>query len=104
MLVTFRTEAHENITMFGDVAQRLLQLMGHSGHVPSALTAEEVPRALQRLELGIAHVKNQTPPPTKATPAYAEEDDDTVSLAHRAVPLLELLRAAAKQQATVLWE
>ncbi len=50
MLVTFFCPAYANITMFGDVAVRLLKMMGHSGTVPSALLAENVPAALGRLE------------------------------------------------------
>ena len=53
MLVTFRTKAYPNITMFGDVAKQLLELMGHSGTVPGAVKAEDVPIALQRLETEI---------------------------------------------------
>ena len=40
MLVTFSCPAYADITMFGDVAVRLLQLMGHSGTVPGALLAD----------------------------------------------------------------
>jgi hypothetical protein len=45
MIVTFRTKAHADIMMFGDIAITLLKLMGHSGTVPSALQAGEVPAA-----------------------------------------------------------
>jgi hypothetical protein len=34
MLVTFSCPAYASITMFGDVAVRLLKLMGHSGTGP----------------------------------------------------------------------
>ena len=53
MLVTFTCPAYADITMFGDVAIRLLKMMGHSGTVPGALLAEDVPAALQRLEAAI---------------------------------------------------
>ena len=36
MLVTFRTEVHADILMFGDSAVRLLKLMGYSGTVPAS--------------------------------------------------------------------
>ena len=48
MLVTFHTKAYANITMFGDVAKQLLELLGHSGTIPSAIKAEDVPAALAR--------------------------------------------------------
>jgi hypothetical protein len=106
MLVTFRTKAYPNITMFGDVAKQLLELMGHSGTVPSAIKAEDVPNALARLEGAIAQRR-------AAEPANAREDDGArdgydsprkVTLAQRAVPLLELLRTAAAKKHDVMWD
>jgi Domain of unknown function (DUF1840) len=46
MLVTFRRKVSGEITMFGDVAVTLLKLMGHSGTVPGALLADQIPSAL----------------------------------------------------------
>ena len=43
MLVTFRSNAWGNVTMFGDVAVTLLKMMGHSGTVPSTLLARDIP-------------------------------------------------------------
>lgn len=106
MLVTFRTKAYANITMFGDVAKQLLSLMGHSGTVPSALKAEDVPAALARLEAAIADRKAAE----IAEPADEERERDEydaprkVSLTQRAVPLLELLRAAAAKKTDVMWD
>jgi hypothetical protein len=106
MLVTFRTKRYANITMFGDVAKQLLELMGHSGTVPSAIKAEDVPMALARLEAAIAQRKAAEA--TKAPEAERGPDDHDaprqVSLAQRAVPLLELLRAAAKNKDDVIWD
>jgi hypothetical protein len=105
MLVTFRTKAHANITMFGDVAKQLLELLGHSGAIPSAIKAEDVPAALSRLEAAIAQ--------RRAAEAEAPERDRDrddydaprkVTLSQRAVPLLELLRAAAAKKADVMWD
>ena len=59
MLVTFRTKAHANITMFGDVAVTLLKLAGHSGTVPSAILAQDIPAALVKLEGGLPLVPMQ---------------------------------------------
>ena len=101
MLVTFTTPAYADITMFGDVALHLLKLMGHSATVPSALLAEDVPAALQRLEAAVAADK-QTPQP--AASPLTEDDEAPVSLANRALPLIELLKAAAKAQKNVMWD
>jgi len=54
MLVTFHTNAWSSITMFGDVAVTLLKMAGHSGTVPSAMLAADIPAALERLEHKLA--------------------------------------------------
>jgi hypothetical protein len=86
--------------MFGDVALRLLKLMGHSGTVPGALLAEDVPAALARLQAAIAAEKSL--PEVKT--ADAEDDEPAVTLPHRALPLIELLKAAAKAECDVMWD
>jgi len=101
MLVTFSCEAYANITMFGDVAVRLLKLMGHSGTVPGAFLAADVPPALQRLEAA-AEADAQSPEPE--APAEGEDDETVVSLSHRALPLIKLLQAAAKANCDVMWD
>ena len=98
MLVTFSTDAHADITMFGDVALPLLKMMGHSGTVPSAILAEDVPAALSRLTAGIEAAK--------AAPSVDDEDEDEpqVSLSSRALPLINLLTAAVKEGCDVMWK
>ena len=98
MLVTFTTDAYADITMFGDVAKTLLKMMGHSGTVPSAILAEDVPAALSRLTTAIEAAK--------AAPSVDDEDEDEpqVSLSNRAWPLINLLTAAAKEDCDVMWK
>ena len=98
MLVTFTTDAYADITMFGDVALPLLKMMGHSGTVPSAILAEDVPAALSRLTAAIEAAK--------AAPSVDDEDEDEpqVSLSNRAWPLINLLTAAAKEGCDVMWK
>ena len=104
MLITFKTEAYANITMFGDVAVELLKLMGHSGTVPGALAPEDIPDALRGLEAGVA-----ASPDASLDPKSGKDEDDAnerprVSLAHRALPLIELLKAAQADNKHVMWE
>ncbi len=40
--------------MFGDVALKLIKIMGHGGTVPGAISADEVAQALARLEAAVA--------------------------------------------------
>jgi len=102
MLVTFRSDAWGNITMFGDVAVALLKMMGHSGTVPSALLARDIPAALARLRQQLASRETEEHAGTSS-----DDDDDAekpVGLALRAHPLIEMLSAAAEQEADVMWQ
>jgi len=100
MLVTFTTDAYADITMFGDVAIALLKMMGQSGTVPGALLAEDVPAALRRLAVAIEAQKAQEP-----DEKHDQEDDEpTVSITTRAMPLIDLLTAAAKAGSNVMWK
>ncbi|MGH8761675.1 MAG: DUF1840 domain-containing protein [Nitrosospira sp.] len=103
MLITFKCDAYADITMFGDVAQRLLKMMGHSGTVPSAILAEDVPAALDRLKRAIAVEKSVATPEPSGNRPDEGMDDQAVSLAYRALPLIELLDAAAKANCNVMW-
>lgn len=103
MLVHFRTEAYADITMFGDIAVKLLKLMGHSGTVPGAIKADDVPAALEKLREGLgAH--GAEPQPAPDLTAEEERQEPLVNLATRAFPLVELLEAAAADSCDVLWD
>lgn len=97
MLVTFTTKTYPDITMFGNIALILLKMMGHSTHVPGAILAADVPTALERLKAAIEVEKALPPSPEK------EKEEPLVSIAHRALPLIELLEAAVRADANVMW-
>jgi len=103
MLVTFETKAYANITMFGEVAVALLKLMGHSGAVPSALLAEDVPAALARLRAAVSENADVPLDPSTGKGDKDNGEERHVSLGHRALPLIELLEAAAAAKENVMW-
>lgn len=98
MLVTFTTDTYADITLFGDVALALLKMMGHSGSVPGAILAADVPAALSRLTAAIDA--------EKASPPASDENEEepAVSMSHRALPLINLFAAAAKANDNVMWK
>jgi hypothetical protein len=73
-------------------------MMGHSATVPGAIRAEDVPLALSRLRAAIDA--------EKSSPSLADNnaDEPVVSVAHRALPLINLLAAAAKEKSYVTWK
>ena len=108
MVVTFRSRAHADIIMFGDIAVQLLKLMGHSGTVPGALQPEDIPEALARLKQAVAAdkaaVAARPPASSQDQDAAEEEPEPPVQLAHRALPLIEMLEASLKQSCNVMWD
>lgn len=107
MLITFSCKAYANVTLFGDVGLQMLTMMGHSGKIPGAILASEVPAALNQLKAAIEIERNA---PVIEQPEDEEQDEEQglidlpVSLVHRALPLIELLSAAEKQECNVMWE
>ena len=96
--MTFTTDAYADITMFGDVALNMLKMMGHSETVPGAILAEDVPAALDQLTIAITAEKSVPPVQVK------DEDEQVVSMAHRGLPLINLLTAAVKENCDVMWK
>jgi hypothetical protein len=99
MLITFKTKAYANITMFGDVGLGLLQLMGFGSDVPGAIDSADVPTALANLKAALDKMPQQVEPAGEAG-----EDQPAVSLHTRALPLIELLQAAIADEDYVRWE
>ena len=100
MLVTFKTSAWSDITMFGSAATAILKMMGQSGNVPGALLAADIPDALQRLKRELEQQAKEE----AGVDNIEDEEDRPVSLHTRATPLIELFEAAASNNENVLWE
>ena len=98
MLVQFKSKVGGFVS-FGDVALRLIRMTGHSGDVPGAIPAEGIAEALQRLEAALDSAGDETP-----TEEPQEGSERPVGLRQRAFPLLELLRAAEREDCPVMWE
>jgi hypothetical protein len=100
MLIKFDSEVG-SLTMFSEPALTLIKMMGHSGTVPSAILAEDMPAALARLR---AALEGYVEPPPQAKSADEEEDKNWVPLHRRAFPLIKLLEDAARKKAAVMWD
>lgn len=103
MLVRFKSDVG-GFSMFGDVARTLLKMMGHSGTIPGAILPADIPEAIQKLEAAL----EKAPPYVARDGEKSGEDHDPeerrVSVSQRAFPLLELLKNAAANNCSVLWE
>ena len=102
MLVRFHSPAHHDITMFGAIAKELIQLMGFSGRIPSAVEAPDLPGVRARLVAAL-----DAPPPPAADTGDNDNDEEReppVPLKTRALPLLAMIDAAIRQDEYLMWE
>lgn len=107
MIVKFSTRAGA-LTMHGDAAVTLLKAMGHSGTVPGAILAADLPDALAQLRRTLEQLAATAPPPPPA-PTEEDEDEDeksepAVSLRMRAVPLIDMIETAVARNSDLMWE
>ena len=102
MLVTFDSNVG-GFTMFGDVAIKLLKMMGHSGTVPSAILPEDIPPALERLKSALS-IEGPSPAPGPGARDDNEKKEPPVSLQQRAYPLIDLLTRSAQRGSAVTWK
>jgi hypothetical protein len=107
-LVTFKSAAAGDVIMFADVAHRLMEIIGKEAGPQGIVTVEQLPAAIVRLRAAIeedkarmAELAEEDRPQTEAAPGGGKRP--FVSLAQRAVPLLELLEWARKKQKPVVW-
>ena len=112
MIVTFQSPASGDVIMFGDVAQRMMKLMGKEPTDKGIVTVEQLPDAIARLKAAIEEDKRQRAglseedlPQTEpaAGSGGAANSRPFVTLTQRAVPLLELLEWSLKKQKPVVW-
>lgn len=100
MPLTFHTKSYADIPYLNDVGKQLITLMGHTPNVPGAILASDLPAAIAHLRAAIA--ATETPQPE--TDEGADEDERSISLSKRALPLLELLEAASAEKENVMWD
>ena len=105
MIVKFSTHAGA-LTMHGDAAVTLLKAMGHSGTVPGAILAADLPAALSSLRKAL---EEQARVPSPPEPATTDEDDERereppVSMRMRALPLIDMIETAIARDSDLMWE
>jgi hypothetical protein len=108
MLIVFKSKASGDVMMFGEVALQLLNVMGKGRSEQGIITVEQMPDTIARLKRAMAENKVQQASNPDADdsahePARASDRSASVSLAVRAVPLLELLERSHKAKVPVLW-
>jgi hypothetical protein len=107
MLIIFKSKAAGDVMMFGDVAYAMMKIMGKAPAEKGIVTAEQLPDAIARLKAAVAQDKAERPVVDHDERQYEKTPEggkrEHVSLARRAVPLIELLEYSLKENAPVVW-
>ena len=108
MITTFSSKASGDVIMFGDVAEKMMEIMGKDAGGKGIITAEQMPAAIARLEAAIAADKEERKGlAPEDYPQFETAPDGSrrawISLTQRATPLLELLQWSLKKKVPVTW-
>ena len=114
MIVIFQSPAAGDVIMFGDVAKRMMKLMGKEPTDKGIVTVEQLPDAIARIKAAIEEDKQQragkspedlpqTEPDGSGSGGRGQGSRPFVTLTQRAVPLLELLEWSLKKKKPVVW-
>ena len=108
MIVTFQSPASGDVIMFGDVAHRMMELMGKDPDPKGIVTVEQLPDAIARLRAAVEADKQQRADMREEDRPQFEIGEGGikrpyVSLAQRAAPLMELLEWSLKKKKPVVW-
>jgi hypothetical protein len=103
VLIRFTSDVAGHFIMLGDNALPLLRLMGMSGREEGAVSGDDLRQALQTLQAALQRAAELA-----AGRVSDNEDDEQeavpVSLQRRALPLLEMLQRAAREDGYVMWQ
>ena len=108
-LVVFRSKAAGEIFMFAETARRILAIVGKDDAPRGVISAEQTGDALARLTAAVEDEKAQIEQAREEAEQAqrrgepAAESARPITLAQRAYPLLEMLRAAQKKKVDVTW-
>ena len=98
MLYKFKSKASGDVIMQGEPGDALLRLMGREPAPKGIFEAAALPGLIASLEAGVA--ADEAPP---ADPDASGSKRTGVSLRQRAWPLRELMLAAQREGADVVW-
>jgi hypothetical protein len=103
-MITFQSDASGDVMMFDPVARHMMEIMGKDVATRGAITVEQMPECIARLQAAIAADRAGA----RGAPGDGDETEESgvaarVSLAQRALPLVELLERSLARNKPVLW-
>ncbi|WP_420993953.1 DUF1840 domain-containing protein [Cupriavidus sp. 30B13] len=105
MLITFKSHAAQDLIMMKDLAVTLLGIIGKHLGERGVITAEELPRAIHKLEAAVTDAKRAHPAESSVSPDHRhdEDEEEPLHLGQRAFPFLDMLRASQRENTEVMW-
>lgn len=106
MLIIFKSPTSGDVNMLEKNAQELLALLGKNPNDrQGVITVEQLPAAISALQAAIAADKARPKNNNESHESHESDDgaEPEISLAQRALPLLQLLQNAQKEKAMVTW-
>lgn len=107
MLVTFQSTATPDVVMLRNLAQYLLGLIGKRLDARGVIAHDELPHVIARLEAAISGETHAETALEALHTVWGEHrydmNEDRGGVAHRAWPLLDMMREAEKRNADIIW-
>ncbi|WJF90084.1 DUF1840 domain-containing protein [Paraburkholderia bonniea] len=106
MLITFKCHAAPDVMMLENLAQYLVGIIGKRLGERGVITHDELPAAIAKLESAINTDKQHR---AESDGHFHEGEEGhehheiPLGLAQRAFPFLDMLRAAQKENADIVW-
>jgi hypothetical protein len=98
MPITFTTKSYADITMLNDVGEVMLEMMSFGNLIPGAIVAKDVHQALTNLQKNLVDEYDEIDQDKEE-----DEDQPSIALSTRAMPLIELLKSANDNDNDVSW-
>ncbi len=108
MIYEFKCRATGSVVMTQVVAEGLLEIISISPGTKGIITVAKMPMAIEALESAVALEKGQikaqaNPESTTAKDSAGQDPARAVTLAQRAFPFVEMIRAAHAAQKDITW-
>ncbi|AKU12141.1 hypothetical protein AzCIB_2246 [Azoarcus sp. CIB] len=104
MLITFKSAASGDVMMFEENGKELLSVLGKDPDADKGIvTVEQLPRAIAALRAAVEADRSTNREQPDADEDGDRQPDDSIQLAQRALPLLELLERSLVDKVPVTW-
>ena len=108
MLYEFKSRATGTVVMTGPVAEQVLAIVGKAPGPQGIFTVEQLGPAIAALQAAVERERTERESDPRDADRHRDDEDEadrtpSISLAQRAWPLMDMLRAARAADQVVTW-